>query len=111
MRDAFYILESVRDATGNMVDFRVAEMNDASKEWLGLPDSAGDRTYSAIARRRSNAMFHEAMVRILESKRMVEQERRIGEGKEPAGWVREQLVVTPYLPRSVPHTSALGFTR
>jgi PAS domain S-box-containing protein len=93
MRDAFYILESVRDRGGNIADFRVAEMNGAAKRWLGLALSAAKgQLYSEIADRSGHAMSFAATVRALETKGPVEQERKIEEGSDSIRWVREELV-------------------
>ncbi|HEY3593671.1 MAG TPA: histidine kinase dimerization/phosphoacceptor domain -containing protein, partial [Polyangiaceae bacterium] len=92
MRDAFYILESVRDASGAIVDFRLAEMNEAARRWLGLDAaSSSGALYSEVARP-PQAMAHDAIVKALEAKGLVEQERKIAESLDGTRWVREQLV-------------------
>jgi PAS domain S-box-containing protein len=93
MRDAFYIVESVRSPEGNIVDFRLAEMNDSAKRWLGIPAALGvGQAYSEIVERCRHALSAASLVEVVDKKEPLEQERRIEDAGGSVRWVREQLV-------------------
>ncbi len=93
MFDAFYIMESVRDLGGEIVDFRIVELNDAAIARLGRPrEELEGRLQSELTDPKTFAFLLHAQAEVVRSRRPIERELRVQLQQDRSTWARHQLV-------------------
>ena len=91
--DAFFLLESVRDAGGSVVDFRLVELNRRGEEFLGRPrEAVVGRLLSDILPTARAAGFIDRCAQVVASGESYAEEVRVQEPAIRAEWVRHQVV-------------------
>ncbi|MFW5696296.1 MAG: PAS domain-containing protein [Phototrophicaceae bacterium] len=91
--DAFYLLESVRDDTGTIVDFRALEVNDNAVRQMGLPKEklVGGLICEMFPINRTNGFF-DRYVRVVETGEPLEEAFYIDQTQVAPGWYQHQVV-------------------
>ena len=91
--DAFFLCESVRDASGDIVDFRIVEVNERGEAFIGR--SRGElvgRSVCDIAPSIRETNILEQLIRVVETGESFEDELRYEEDSGDTRWVRHQVV-------------------
>lgn len=91
--DAFYLMESVRDETGNITDFRILETNDKATQQLGLPHDQliGGLICDLFPINRTQGFF-DLYKKVAETAKPLEQEFYISSNAVGGGWYQHQVV-------------------
>jgi diguanylate cyclase (GGDEF)-like protein/PAS domain S-box-containing protein len=91
--DAFSILESVRDKSGTIVDFRIQYANANAEKMTGRPRSAlvGQMLSEVTPIRKTTSLFARCC-RVVETGEPLSEEYPVAEANINASWVRYQLV-------------------
>jgi PAS domain S-box-containing protein len=91
--DAFFILDSLRDRSGQIVDFRFVDLNEHGARWLGLlkDEIIGQRLCELLP---VNSMegFFDKYARVVESGEPLEEEFTLGPPNQPDIWLHHQIV-------------------
>lgn len=91
--DAFYVLQAVPDAQGEIIDFEFVELNREAERLLGLTrnDVIGQRLCELIPTNRTNGFF-DLYLRVMRTAEVEEGECEIADPSLHAAWVRYQVV-------------------
>jgi two-component system cell cycle sensor histidine kinase/response regulator CckA len=91
--DAFFLCESVRNAAGAIVDFRIVEVNERGEAFLGRSrsDLLGQLACDLLPSLRETGLL-EQLVQVVETGESFEDEIRFDDGLGQARWVRHQVV-------------------
>ncbi len=91
--DAFYILESVRDAQGRIADFRFVELNLRGEKLISTPRNAalGQLLCELLPHNRTDGFF-EKYVRVVETGEPLEEEFYISVPEIDARWLLHQVI-------------------
>ncbi len=91
--DAFFLCESVRGATGLIVDFRVVELNERGEAFLGRDraDILGRLVCDLLPMIRDNGQLAQ-LARVVETGESFEDELRVEPDSGDPRWVRHQVV-------------------
>ena len=91
--DAFFLLDSVRNAQGEIEDFLFVDMNSRAEELLDLPRAKviGERLCILLPVNRTDGFF-EKYVRVMETKEALEEEFAIDAEHIMASWLHHQVV-------------------
>jgi len=93
--DAFYLLESMRDAQGRITDFRFVEVNRRGAALIGLaPEMIVGKALCELLPVNRSGGFFDKYVRVLESGTPLEEEFGIDTPLVAARWLRHQVVPT-----------------
>jgi PAS domain S-box-containing protein len=91
--DAFFILDSLRDRNGQIVDFRFVDLNEHAAQWLGLPkDEISGQQLCKLLPVNSRQGFFDKYVRVVESGEPLEEEFTLGQPNDPDIWLHHQVV-------------------
>ena len=91
--DAFYVLRSVRDGAGDVLDFEFVDLNARAEALLGRERHLvlGQRLCELIPANRSNGYF-EKYRRVLETAHVLEEEFEVTSRDYDAAWIHHQVV-------------------
>jgi PAS domain S-box-containing protein len=91
--DAFFILDSLRDRTGQIVDFQFVDLNEHGAQWIGLSKDAivGRRLCELLPVNRVEGFF-DKYARVVETGEPLEEEFTLGQPDEPDIWLHHQVV-------------------
>ncbi len=91
--DAFYILESVRDPLGRIVDFRCTYVNGQGERLLRRTnDRIVGKTFGDVLPGSMTNGFFEQICEVVLTGNALSEEREIATGAVAAGWVHHQIV-------------------
>jgi signal transduction histidine kinase/integral membrane sensor domain MASE1 len=91
--DAFFILESVRDQAGRIVDFQFVDLNERGADWVGLPKETivGRRLCDLAPINRTDGSL-DKYAGVVETGEPLEEEFTLGSATDPNIWLRHQVV-------------------
>ena len=91
--DAFFLCESVRDADGTIVDFRLVELNERGEDLLGRPraDVIGRLSSHFIPSLRESGLLDQ-LAEVVETGESFEDELQIEDEEGNVRWIRHQVV-------------------
>ncbi len=95
-RDAFFVLEALRDDAGRVVDFVFADSNREGERLLGRErtEVVGRRLGELVSNRRGRA-YQDRCLRVMASGRVLEEELDVAEPGAPSRWIHHQIVPLP----------------
>ena len=91
--DAIYILQSVRDQTGQIIDFRFTDLNSRGESLISLPKEAviNQRLCELLPVNKTGGFF-EKYKQVVETKIALEEEFPISDPGITASWIHHQVV-------------------
>jgi PAS domain S-box-containing protein len=91
--DAFFLCESVRDRTGQIVDFKIVELNERGELFLGRSraDLLGRLATELLPSMRESGLLDQ-FIGVVETGESFEDEIRVEDGTGDMRWVRHQVV-------------------
>jgi PAS domain S-box-containing protein len=91
--DAFFILQSLRDETGQIVDFTFADLNSNGEKMIAMSkDKVIGKRGGELFPSSSTLMFFKKFVQVVETKVVLEEEFPISLPNITASWLRYQVV-------------------
>jgi PAS domain S-box-containing protein len=91
--DAFFILDSLRDRAGGIIDFQFVYLNERGARWVGLPQETiiGQRVRGLLPIDRVAGLF-EKYTRVVETGKPLEEEFALSLPDDPDFWLRQQVI-------------------
>jgi len=91
--DAFFLCESVRDAGGAIVDFKLVELNERGEQFFGRPRSELiEQTVTQIIPSVRDTDFLEQLIDVVETGESFEEEIQVEDEDGNTRWIRHQVV-------------------
>src|SRR4051794_12597436 len=91
--DAFFLCESVRDAGGAIVDFKLVELNERGEQFFGRPRSELiEQTVTQIIPSVRDTDFLEQLIDVVETGESFEEEIQVEDDDGNTRWIRHQVV-------------------